>query len=431
MSQEELISVRGTRDILPGEQKYWNFIKEILQQTARLYGFSEITTPIIEHGSIFSRAIGEETDIVSKEMYFLRSADENPIVLRPEGTAGVIRAYYEHGLYSEPVPLRLYYIGPMFRHERPQRGRLRQFYQFGIESIGDGSASEDTLCLLLGRQILDRLGIRTSQYHIEINSVGCPACRPKFTNQLRNFLNKIVPNKLCEDCLKRKDRNPLRVFDCKVPACQKLYAEAPTPLDFLCSECKSHFKSLLEYLEATGLNFTINSRLVRGLDYYTRTVFEIISDSGETKGLAITAGGRYDKLISLFGKKDAPAIGFGLGIERIVQLLHDLKITPKKEHRPHIFVVQLGESAKKKSFSLIRDLISSGIAASSALSKDSLKAQLKAADRAGARFAIILGQREIIDKSVIIKDLRSGGQETIDFDQCVAAVNDRLKNISA
>ena len=430
MSQDNLRAVRGTRDILPSEQAYWRYIKNILYSTAQSYGFAEIATPIFEYGAIFSKAIGEETDIVAKEMYYLQSADEDrPIALRPEGTAGVVRAYYEHGLFTEPIPLRLFYFGPMFRHERPQRGRLRQFYQFGVESIGDGNASEDALCILLGRQILDRLGLANSTYHIEINSVGCSMCRPKYISKLVQYLNALDPKKLCDDCLKRKARNPLRVFDCKVELCQKQLAQAPTPLDFLCNDCKAHFKALLEYLEATRVNFSINSRLVRGLDYYTRTVFEIISDTGAAQGLALIAGGRYDKLIALFGKKDAPAIGFGLGAERIVQSLHDAKITPPREAKPQVFVVQLGESAKKKSFTLLEQLIASGITTSSALSKDSLKSQLKAADRAGAKLAIIIGQREIIDKSVIIKDLRSGGQETVDFEQCVTTINDRLQGM--
>lgn len=429
MEKNDLITVRGTHDVLPKEQNKWQYVKDMLYRVAQNYGFGEITTPIMEYGQIFSKAIGEDTDIVAKEMYYLKSNDETSIALRPEGTAGVVRAYYEHGLFTEPSPLRLFYYGPMFRHERPQKGRLRQFNQFGIESIGESTASEDALCILMGKQILDRVGLTNKDYNISINSIGCPVCRPKYIKKLTAFIKGLKKDSICEDCTRRSSTNPLRIFDCKNSRCQAQYTKAPTPLDYLCNDCKSHFKELLEYLEETKIEFTINDRLVRGLDYYTRTVFEFISNVGDSRGLAIIAGGRYDNLVSLFGKRSAPAIGFGMGIERFLQILEDAKVSFPKAETPEVFVVQLGESAKKKSFSIIQQLVASNISISSALSKDGLKSQLRAADRSGAHFAIIIGQREIIDKTIILKDLKSGGQETIDIQSCTSLIKDRLSSL--
>jgi histidyl-tRNA synthetase len=429
MEKNNLITVRGTHDILPQEQKKWQYVKETLCRVAQNYGFSEITTPLMEYGQIFSKAIGEETDIIAKEMYYLKSNDDHAIALRPEGTAGVVRAYYEHGLFTEPSPLRLFYYGPMFRHERPQKGRLRQFHQFGVESIGENAASEDALSILLGKQILDRVGLPNRSYSIVINSIGCPLCRPKYIKKLASFIRGLKKDSICEDCARRANVNPLRLFDCKNPHCQSQYTNAPTPLDFLCNECKQHFKELLEYLEETKIEFTVNDRLVRGLDYYTRTVFEFVSSIGDSRGLAIIAGGRYDNLVSLFGKRSAPAIGFGMGIERFLQIMADAKISFPKTDTPEVFVVQLGESARRKSFSLIQQLVAGNISISSAISKDGLKSQLRAADRSGAHFAIIIGQREIIDKTIILKDLKSGGQETVDIQQCTAVIKDRLSNL--
>jgi len=418
---------RGTYDILPEQQNLWRQIETVMFEYSENFGFKKITTPYFEYDWIFSKSIGEQTDIVKKEMYELsRGGAPLGLSLRPEGTAGVVRAYYSHGLYTEPTPLRLYYYGPMFRHEKPQRGRFRQFYQFGVESIGDIDPSEDSLIITLGNQILSALEIPPNKYNLEINSIGCEICRPKYIDKLRKYLKKISKN-LCDECTVRSVENPLRVFDCKVKKCQKNLNAAPLTLDNLCSACKDHFKNVLEYLEETDISFTINYKLVRGLDYYTKTVFEFVSNSGSTAGQALIAGGRYDNLIEKFGRRSAPAIGFGIGIERTISLLDDLGIKHRKENIKKVFIIQLGNSAKKKAISLIRELASAKICADSSFSRDSLKSQLRAASRSGARYAIIIGQREILDNTVIIKDMQSGGQEIVDQGNYLSNILSKLQ----
>jgi len=426
-----LKTVRGTHDTLPQEQSWWRFVKTTLFDVADGYGFGEIATPIMEYDQIFTKAIGTASDIVAKEMYYLEGGDNNQrVALRPEGTAGVIRAYYENGLFNEPSPLRLSYYGPMFRHEKPQRGRLRQFHQFGVESIGEGNPSEDALCILMGKQSLDRLTLPSGSYNIEINSVGCYTCRSKYLKRLQLFLKNVDHDALCDDCTKRATTNPMRIFDCKNATCQRHYKNTPTPLDYLCNDCRTHFKTLLEYLEEAKVKFIINSHLVRGLDYYTRTVFEFISQKGATKDQAILAGGRYDDLVALFGNRNAPAIGYGIGIERLIQTLGDSRVKPPAPSATQVFVVQLGESAKRKSFTIIQQMVAAGIKVSSALSKDNLRSQLKVADRDGAQLAVIIGQREIIDKTIILKDMKSGGQETLEAQNCIITILERLKTPS-
>lgn len=422
-----LQTVRGTKDILPSEQAAWNFVNKLLEETAAAYGFSRIDTPVFEYSWIYTKAIGETSDIVSKEMYYLRHKDADlDVALRPEGTAGVVRAYYEHGLHSEPSPVRLYYNGPMFRHERPQKGRGRQFNQFGIESIGEGDASEDALIILVANQALARMQISPQAYTVEINSIGCSKCRPKYLNKLKSYL-KTHSSKLCEDCVRRSESNPMRVLDCKNNSCKKVAAGAPSPLDSLCSDCKTHFKSVLEYLEEAGVKFVINSHIVRGLDYYTKTVFEFISQKGSTKGQAIVAGGRYDDLVGTYGKRNAPAVGFGIGIERVIELINDTKVPIEEEKKAQVFIVQLGSSAKKKAFYIMQQLTGAGIKVQSSLSRDSLKSQLKIASKNRVKFALIIGQRELLDKTIIIKDLSTGSQETVDMSQYLTILLERLK----
>lgn len=421
-----LQTVRGTQDILPNNQPLYSYVSSVINQSVELFGYTKIDTPIFEYSWIFSKSIGTDTDIIAKEMYYLRHREADmDVALRPEGTAGVVRAYYEHGMHIEPVPLRLFYFGPMFRHERPQKNRYRQFEQFGVESIGDADPSEDSLVILLSDHILRRLSL-TNKYTLEINSLGCVECRPKYIIKLKKYLKSIKP-KLCDQCTLRALTNPMRVFDCKSPKCKKLLLNAPTALDNICLECKSHFKSVLEYLEEADIKFTINPRIVRGLDYYTRTVFEVISISGETKGQAIVAGGRYDNLISKFGKRNAPAVGFGIGIERLLSLLKDLKKPLDIKFPSKVFIVQLGSSAKKKAIGIIRQLSSAGIHTLSTLSRDSLKSQLRTAHKQKAKFALILGQREILDNSIILKDLATGGQETVDLNEYLSIIIERLK----
>jgi histidyl-tRNA synthetase len=429
MPQEKILlqTPRGTYDVLPNEQHVWRYVESKLINNSENFGFNRIDTPSFEYSWIFKKSIGSGTDIIDKEMYALQSKENDlGLSLRPEGTAGIVRAYYEHGMHIQPTPLRLYYYGPMYRHDKPQKGRFRQFMQFGIESIGDSDPTEDALVISLGNQILSSIGIANNNYSLEINSIGCSDCSPKYTEKLKQYLYK-KNKKLCADCMERSLTNPMRVFDCKNSKCIRSLKDAPTPLDNLCNDCKEHFKNVLEYLEETKVTFNVNFRLVRGLDYYTRTVFEFVSTSGETKGQAIIAGGRYDNLISKFGKRNAPAIGFGIGMERLISVVNSQKIKIEPEHKNIVFLVQLGNSAKKKALNLVRELTSINICALTAFSKDSLRSQLKAASRSGARYAIIIGQREILDNTVIIKDLKSGGQEIIDQANYLANITGKLQ----
>lgn len=422
-----LQTVRGTSDILPNDQDKWNYVCNKLCETAQMYGFDEIITPYFEYSWIYTKGIGEQTDIVSKEMYYLRHKDADmDVALRPEGTAGVVRAYYEHGLHNKPSPLHLFYLGAMFRHERPQKGRTRQFYQFGIESIGDSSASEDALIILNAAQTLNRLGIKSDYYNLEINSIGCKTCRTKYLKILSKYLKDISDN-LCEQCQIRAKSNPMRVLDCKNKKCKAQLAKAPVPLDSLCSDCASHFKLVLEYLEEAGVKFIINHTLARGLDYYTKTVFEFISKVGDTKGLAIAAGGRYDNLVAKYGRKDAPAVGYGMGVERLIKLIDDKNISLPFTKPNIVYIIQLGKSAKKKAFNVIQELTSAGIYIKSSLSKSSLKSQLKAASKAKARLALIVGQRELLDDTIILKDIATGSQETLDQKNYIPTLIERLK----
>jgi len=427
MNKQLLQTVRGTNDILPKDQMMWDYIYRSCIETAHLYGYAAITTPTFEYSWIYARGIGEHTEILEKEMYYLRSREADlDIALRPEGTAGVVRAYYQHGLHTEPTPLRLYYYGPMFRHERPQRGRGREFYQFGVESIGDGDASEDALVILLATQILNRLQIPQNQYTVAVNSIGCKSCRPSYIKKLKTYLTQ-NESKMCDECVRKSKSNPLRVLDCKNPRCQKALAGVPVTLDNICIDCHAHFKLVLEYLEEAGVQFIVNPRIVRGLDYYTQTVFEIIPTLKQFSGQAVIAGGRYNDLVALYGRRSAPAVGFGLGVERLVNLIKDLKISAPSTVTAPVYIIQLGQSAKKKALQIIQQLTSSGIAVRSSLSKDSLKSQLKTASKNNVKFALILGQRELLDKTIILKDMAAGTQETIDINQYLPALLERLK----
>lgn len=429
MSKEKklLQSVRGTSDILPSEQPLFQKVNSVFADIAIACGFKEISLPIFEYSWLFQKGVGNTSDIVSKEMYYLRHKEGDlDIALRPEGTAGIVRSYYQHGMHTWSQPVRLFYGGPMFRHERPQKGRGRQFTQFGVESIGESDSSEDALVILLACQALSRLQIKPENYSVHINSIGCAQCRPKYIKKLSAYI-KVHKDKLCEDCLVRSTTNPMRILDCKNKSCQTLMIGAPSHLDNLCDNCKNHFKSVLEYLEEAGIRFVINHRIVRGLDYYTGTVFEFIAEVGTMKGQALGAGGRYDNLVATYGRRKAPAVGFGIGIERVITMLKELKTVSLPPEKPQVFIIQLGNSAKKKAFSILQQLLASGIKTISSFSSDSLKAQLKMASKNNVRFAVIIGQRELLDKTVIIKDLQGGSQETVDLKQYLTILLERLK----
>jgi len=445
--------LRGMKDILPSEEKYWSFVGERAEKFARDYGFQRIETPILEETGLFVRAVGKQTDIVEKEMFsFVDQGGEN-ISLRPEATASIARAYLNHGMFNLPQPVKLYYWGPMFRHERPQSGRLRQFHQFGFEVLGDKHPIIDAQLISLVYHFYKEIGLEIS---LEINSIGCPICRPKYKEALVNYYRS-HRSKLCPNCKKRLTRNPLRLLDCKESSCQPFKAEAPQIVDWLCEDCKNHFVKVLEYLDELQLPYVLNPTLVRGLDYYTKTVFEIWStfassggasaekpttsstpsqSKGETEGVlggaqfALGGGGRYDDLVELLGGRPTPACGFSLGIERSILKIKEANLPVPERAGPDIFLAQLGEPAKRKCLRLYEDLRKEGLKLAESFSKDGLKPQLEVANRLGVKYALILGQKELVDGTIIIRDMEAGIQEIVDFKKVVKEIKKRLEGES-
>ena len=397
-------AVRGVEDLIPPESEKFEKIVEIFKDVVRKAGFREVILPIFEEAGLFSRSVGETTDIVQKEMYVFEDKGGRIIALRPEGTASAVRAYIEHGVYAKEPFTKWFYVGPMFRFERPQAGRKRQFFQAGCEVFGLSSPGADAEVIRVAADIFDSLKVDCS---LEINSIGCEKCRPEYRKALIKFLEQ-KKEKLCEDCLKRFERNPLRVLDCKVESCRKVVAEAPKITDFLCDECREHFEKLKEYLETLDVKFTENPLLVRGLDYYTRTVFEFKSERLGAQS-TVLAGGRYDKLISQLGGPETPALGFALGVDRAMLLIPE-----KEEERNGVFVVTRGEKAYREGLKLIKFLREKGIRAEMDHRQGSFKAQMKAADRVKAKYVVIIGEAEVEEGFFSFKELETGKQERIE-----------------
>jgi len=376
--------------------------------------------------------VGETSDIMEKEIYTLKTKGGDMLALRPEGTAGVIRAYIENGMKVRPHPVKLSYWGPMFRHDKPQHGRYRQFHQLGIETIGDSSEAVDAELIFLGYKLLDMLGL--DNYNVHINSLGDSNCRPGYIKALKDYY-KIMSKKLCPDCKNRFKINILRLLDCKEAECIELAKEAPQIIDFLDDDCKKHFKHVLEFLDEAKVPYILNSRLVRGLDYYSRTVFEFLPDedpsnpSGQGGSQSsVIAGGRYDKLVEILGGSKTPAAGWGMGIDRVILALKEKNVNvPENLIKPKIFLVQLGESAKRKSINLYESFRKAGIEAKSSIGRDSIKSQLRIANRLGVRFALIFGQKEAFDGTIILREMDTGVQETIPLEKIVDEVKKRLK----
>jgi histidyl-tRNA synthetase len=413
---------RGTKDILPDDEKYWRFIENTISKRCQAFDFGKIETPMFESSKLYTRAIGENTDIVEKEMYEVRRLVQNiekdgndeTLVLRPEFTAGIVRAYIEKGMFVWPQPVKLYSFGPVFRYDRPQKGRYRQFNQFNLEVLGNADPLTDVVLLLLTWQIFSDLGLK-DEIVIEVNSIGCKNCRSKIKKTLINYF-KQYKSQLCEDCQRRLENNPLRVLDCKKEACANIATGAPQIIDLICVECKDHFKQVLEGLDDLEIPYDLNPKLVRGLDYYTRTTFEIRDIRDESRQSSLAGGGRYDNLVELYGGKNTPAIGIAGGVERIIEKIKEVDVKIPEFKKSDIFIVQIGESAKKIALKLIYDLGEKGFSTSCSLGRESLKSQLKAADKTGAKLTLIIGQREVFDKSVIIKNMAEGSQETIEID---------------
>jgi len=416
---------KGIHDLLPVDAPYWEKIESTAKSLARSYGFSRLDPPILEFAELYQKTSGEESDIVEKEMYTLKTKGGDVLALRPEFTPGMSRAYMEHGLSRLGQPQKLFTIGPVFRHDRPQLGRYRQFTQVNFEVLGGvNDPIYDAEIIVIATELLKECKIK--EYALKINSIGCRICRPIYKKQLFNYY-KNHEEELCEDCKRRLKTDPLRLLDCKEEGCVALKAKAPNFLDKLCVTCSAHFKCVLEYLEEAGVSYELDHRLVRGLDYYSRTVFEIYAGGKEADLGALPAGGRYDYLMETIGGHLTPAVGFACGVERLIAVMKAKEIPAPARKDRRVFVVHAGELAKQKAFALLKKLRDDGILVSESLAKESLGAQLKAADKEGVGLALIVGQKEIYENTVIVRDLISGLQEAVPMDKLIAEIKKRLK----
>ncbi len=418
-------SPTGMHDILPPEQRYFQKIYGTCENIANFYGFQKIETPILEEAELFSKGIGLSTDIVEKQMYVFRTKGGDWLALRPEGTAPVVRAFLEHGMQNLPQPVKLWYFGPFFRYEHPQAGRFRQFHQFGFEVFGEQSAVIDAQIVQIFYNILKDL--RLKKLIVEVNSIGDSQCRPYYKKLLVSYL-KYRLDSLCSNCKRRVRENPLRTFDCKEEKCQRIKAQAPQIIDHLCEECHNHFREFLEFLDELDLPYSLNPYLVRGLDYYTKTVFEILEEGGPSKP-ALVGGGRFDNLCKVLGREVIPACGGAAGIERIIEAMRAKDKKYLKYPLPKIFLAQLGNLAKRKSIKLFEDFRQNKIPVAESFGRDSLKTQLTTADRIGAQITLILGQKEVLEGTIIIRDMKTGRQETIKLEKVVKEMKKRLKKI--
>jgi histidyl-tRNA synthetase len=412
----EFTTIKGFNDILPWEVVTWERLEREARKKFHAFGFQEIMPPLMEMTELFSRSIGEDTDIVSKEMYTLADSKGRGMTLRPEATASLVRAYIQHRLYEKNPIQKLFTIGPMFRHERPQKGRFRQFHQIDAEIFGDPGPKSDAEIVLLGMALFDTLGL--SGLSLQINSLGYPDCRQSFRDELKKYLSQKTVS-LCTDCQRRAETNPLRVFDCKVEGCREVVSNAPSILDYICEDCRRHFNSVQEYLRLSGIPFTVNHRLVRGLDYYTRTTFEIQTDRLGAQN-AVLGGGRYDGLSKQLGGPDHPAIGFAVGIERLVALLDEQG--PPEMPVPDLLFAAIGSEAEKKVFQWANDLRKAGLWVEIDYGSKSLKAQLKRADRLKVRKVIIVGESELASGKGILRDMRTKTQTELPLDDLVASL---------
>ena len=404
---------RGTSDILPKEQLYWRYTEQKAVNICQLYGYERIDAPAFEDTGLFLRTVGEGTDIVEKEMYTFEDRGGNKITLRPEGTAPVCRAYLEHGLHNLPQPVKLYYMAAIFRYERPQAGRYRQHYQFGYEAIGDDDPTLDAEVIDMAWRFFESLNLR--HLSLQLNSIGCKQCRPGYLAVLKDYYANYTHD-LCSDCKTRLKRNPLRLLDCKKPLCQQLADSAPRSVDHLCPQCAEHFNRLKQYLGLLELPFVLNHRLVRGLDYYTRTVFEVQpEDEGAQSTLG--GGGRYDDLIEELGGKPTPALGFAMGIERIVLNLKKQGVFIPPLPKPQVFIAHIGDDARAEAIKLAARLRRTGIGVIEAVGSKSLKAQLRQANALDTHHTVIIGEQEVKTGTVILRDMTTAQQKTVPLDE--------------
>ncbi len=428
--------LRGMKDILFDEYKYFDLLVRKATDLAEIYGFQKIKTPILESSNLFNKATGKETDIVSKEMYSFTDKNGDKISLRPEATPGMARAYIEHGMVNMSQPVKMFWLGSLFRHEKPQSGRLREHTQFDLEIFGEKNPMADAQLIIIAYNFFSELQIKVK---IQINSIGCLECREEYIKKLIKFYKKRGKRtRLCTDCKKRFTKNTLRLLDCKEKNCQEVKEGAPQIIDFLCDECKNHFIKVLEYLDELDIPYNLNPFLVRGLDYYTKTVFEITPDHDNNeyqnennhtpkRQLSLGGGGRYDNLIEQMGGRPTSGCGFGIGLERVILKIKEKNIPFKIQDKNIIFLAQLGENAKRKCIVLFEELRKTGYTIKQSLTKCSLKAQLDEANKINAKYCLILGQKELLDGTIILRDMESGIQEMIDFNKIKNELNKKLK----
>ncbi|MBR3594058.1 MAG: histidine--tRNA ligase [Clostridia bacterium] len=404
---------RGTCDVLPQDSAKWQYVEDKMIETAKIFGFSEIRVPVFEHTEVFTKSVGDTTDVVQKEMYTFLDKGDRSITLRPELTAGVVRSVIEHGLLSGPMPLKVCYIGGCYRYEKPQAGRLREFHQFGVECFGAKSPAADAEVILLADHLLKNLGLKS--YSLHINSIGCPECRKNYHAALKEYFRS-QSDRLCGTCLDRLERNPMRILDCKSPVCSEIAAGAPVVLDYLCDECREHFEGVKSHLTAAGIDFSVDPHIVRGLDYYTKTVFEFVSTSLGAQS-TVCGGGRYDGLIEQMHGAPTPALGFGMGIERLLMIMEAENAAMPESKKPDIYLAPMGEAAALKCTALCKALRDEGFIALTDITGRGLKAQMKYADKIGARFTMVLGDDELTANKGKIKCMESGEQTEISLDE--------------
>ncbi len=416
--------LRGFRDILADEQGRWNMVRDSIRSLAESYGFDRIDLPILERSELFLRTLGKGTDVIDKEMYVFTDPSNRSVALRPEATASAARAYIEHGMLDRPQPVKMWYMGPMFRHDRPQAGRFRQFYQAGFEVFGVDEPIIDAQLILIGKKIFEALGI---DVQVQINSIGTPDCRSAYLTELVAYFRQFR-SKLSEDDKRRLQKNPLRLLDSKEEGMTELLAGAPQILDWLDEKSKEHFMKVLEFLDEVEVPYVLNPHLVRGLDYYSHTVFEFVlaGDQGEKAQNALGGGGRFDGLVKLIGGRETPACGFALGMDRIARVLADKGTNPPQFPVPQVFFAQLGDAARRSGLRLFEQFRAAKIPVAEAAGKNALKAQLEVANKLGVKITLILGQKEVLDGTIILRDMESGAQETIDAKKIVSLVERKL-----
>lgn len=409
-------AIKGTKDVLPKDVHKNQYIEATALDIASKFGYKEIRTPVFEHTELFQRGVGDTTDVVQKEMYTFDDKGGRSITLRPEGTAGAVRSYLENGLCNEALPQKVCYLISCYRYEKPQAGRLREFHQFGVECFGSASPLADAEIIALAKSLFDTLGVK--DLNLEINSIGCPTCRAEYHKALKKYFSS-RKDELCDTCKSRLDRNPMRILDCKSPICHEIAEGAPVVIDYLCDECKEHFENVQKYLKAQNIEYTINPQIVRGLDYYTKTVFEFVSNSIGAQG-TVCGGGRYDGLVEELGGQHTPSLGFAMGIERLMLLMEAQGCEFPEAEKPDLFIVALGEKATLKAVEIAKDMREEGFSALLDLNQRSVRAQMKYADKLGAKFNVVIGDNEVEAKTAKLKNMQTGEETEINLDNFVS-----------